>query len=266
MKPAILLLFLTLMNSHLPAHGPESPDWYAVNDGVMGGVSAGAAVPLDNGVIRFAGILSLENNGGFASIRADSPAFAFTRDGSIVLRVKGDGRTYTLDLRTARRQGAFSYKQAFQTVAGEVTEVRLPLTRFQATAFGRQMPVASPLDPARVVSLGFMLADKQPGPFRLDVLSLGFEATTAPVADSPGGLIDLAISHGVPLYNRGDADACAAVYATALHALILMPDTMVSREVKDRIEQDMNAMDQDGDASATAWGLRHALDRARAGL
>jgi monofunctional biosynthetic peptidoglycan transglycosylase len=117
-------------------------------------------------VIRFAGILSLENNGGFASIRADSPEFAFDQDGQIVLQVRGDGRAYTLDLRTARRQGAFSYKQAFQTKAGEVTEISLPLSRFRPTAFGRQMPAATPLDPAKVVSLGFMLADGQPDPFR----------------------------------------------------------------------------------------------------
>lgn len=254
------------MTSHLPAHGPVSPDWYAVNDGVMGGRSAGSATPLEDGVIRFEGILSLENNGGFASIRADSPEFAFDQDGQIVLRVRGDGRAYTLDLRTARRQGAFSYKQAFQTKAGEVTEISLPLSRFRATAFGRQMTVATPLDPAKVVSLGFMLADGQPGAFRLDVMDIGFEPTAIPLADSPAGLIDLAIHHGVPLFNRGDADACAAVYATALHALILMPDTMVLPEVKARIGEDMRALDGEADIQTRAWGLRHALDRARAGL
>lgn len=183
-----------------------------------------------------------------------------------MLRVRGDGRAYTLDLRTARRQGAFSYKQAFETKAEEITDIRLPLSRFRATAFGRQMPVATPLDPAKVVSLGFMLADGQPGPFRLDVLAIGFEPTAAPIADSPAGLIDLAIHHGVPLFNRGDADACAAVYATALHALMLMPDTMVQPEVKARIGEGMRGLEGEEDVQARAWGLRHALDRARAEL
>jgi monofunctional biosynthetic peptidoglycan transglycosylase len=159
----------------LNAHGPDTPNWWAVNDGVMGGISTGAAIPLDGGVIRFAGILSLENRGGFASIRADSPAFAFEGEGTLILEVIGDGRSYTIDLRTRARQGAFSYKQGFETTAGERTTHRLPLSAFRATAYGRRMPLALPLNPAKVMSLGFMLYDGTPGPFRLDILSITFE-------------------------------------------------------------------------------------------
>jgi hypothetical protein len=46
----------------------NSKPWRAINDGVMGGVSLGEIVAIDNG-LRFQGTLSLENNGGFASVR-----------------------------------------------------------------------------------------------------------------------------------------------------------------------------------------------------
>lgn len=45
--------------------------WRSLNDGIMGGVSDGAMAPLDGGGgARFTGVVRLENNGGFASVRA----------------------------------------------------------------------------------------------------------------------------------------------------------------------------------------------------
>lgn len=42
--------------------------WRSVNDGVMGGLSAGGMEQSDEG-LKFVGRLSLENNGGFSSAR-----------------------------------------------------------------------------------------------------------------------------------------------------------------------------------------------------
>ncbi len=44
-------------------------DWQTVNDGVMGGVSEGKFKITDKKTMEFFGTLSLENNGGFASVR-----------------------------------------------------------------------------------------------------------------------------------------------------------------------------------------------------
>ena len=44
--------------------------WQPVNDGVMGGVSDGRFKITDQGTMEFLGTLSLENNGGFASVRS----------------------------------------------------------------------------------------------------------------------------------------------------------------------------------------------------
>ena len=51
----------------------DKPDaakqWQTVNDGVMGGVSDGRFKINDDKNMEFFGTLSLENNGGFASVR-----------------------------------------------------------------------------------------------------------------------------------------------------------------------------------------------------
>ena len=47
--------------------------WQPVNDGVMGGVSDGRFRITDRGTMEFLGTLSLENNGGFASVTVPEP-------------------------------------------------------------------------------------------------------------------------------------------------------------------------------------------------
>jgi NADH dehydrogenase [ubiquinone] 1 alpha subcomplex assembly factor 1 len=48
-------------------------------------------------------------------------------------------------------------------------DVRIPLNQFEATSFGRVVAGAGPVDPGSVTSVGFLLAEKTPGPFALEV-------------------------------------------------------------------------------------------------
>ncbi len=140
--------------------------WQIVNDGVMGGRSTSKVETADENQIRFTGNLSLENNGGFASVRSRPMNLGLRSGDVIVLRVKGDGRRYTLNLYVPTRRIAFSYRVDFETKANEWTEVRLPLDRFVATSFGRPVRGAK-LEPQQVNSLGLLLGDKKPGPFQI---------------------------------------------------------------------------------------------------
>jgi monofunctional biosynthetic peptidoglycan transglycosylase len=143
--------------------------WQAVNDGVMGGVSDGRFALTPDGTMRFHGTLSLENNGGFASVRTRRAPLGLTAGERIRLRVKGDGRTYLLNLYVPARRTAFSYRAEFPTTADAWTEVEIALADCRATSFGDPVPNAGPVDPATVDGLGLMLADKKPGPFALEV-------------------------------------------------------------------------------------------------
>jgi hypothetical protein len=64
---------------------------------------------------------------------------------------------------------AFSYRAPVRTRSGEWIEVAVPLDRFEATLFGRVLPGMGPVEPRSGTSIGFLLAEKRPGPFMLEV-------------------------------------------------------------------------------------------------
>lgn len=150
-----------------------SPDaataWQAVNDGVMGGLSDGRFRITEHRTLEFFGTLSLENDGGFASVRSRPRALGLKAGDTLVARVRGDGREYQLNLYTSARTRAFSYRAPVVTRAGEWVEVAVPLDRFVATSFGQVIRNAGPVEPRSVTSVGFLLAEKTPGPFALEV-------------------------------------------------------------------------------------------------
>lgn len=149
--------------------GEGEPRWVAVNDGVMGGLSEGGAA-IRGGSLHFTGTLSLENNGGFSSVRTRDWRRDLSGCDAIVLRVRGDGRTYQLRLSTdARfRDSPISYQAGFATVAGTWTEVRVPFSTLVPGWRGRTLD-GPPFDPAKVEEMGLLIGDKRAGEFRLEV-------------------------------------------------------------------------------------------------
>lgn len=142
--------------------------WQIVNDDVMGGEST-SSFGISNGVAVFRGELSLENNGGFASVRSSPVRQNLAGLDTFVVRVRGDGRRYKF---TARTEAGFDtpiYQCAFTTKCGDWKEHRLPFKEFVATFRGRVLTDAPPLNPAKVTSVGFLISDKQEGPFKLEV-------------------------------------------------------------------------------------------------
>lgn len=151
----------------------RSGDWNIVNDGVMGGISRSRAVITDEKTLLFTGTVSLENNGGFASIRHDARFFGIGGGDGIRLRVKGDGKTYQLRVRTSDPFDGIAYKADFVAVKGEWKDLRFPWERFQAIYRGRIIDDAPKLDGGQIRQVGFLIAEKQAGPFELEVDSMG---------------------------------------------------------------------------------------------
>ena len=150
--------------------GPEAANqWQAVNDGVMGGVSDGRFRITPDKTMEFFGTLSLENNGGFTSVRTKPADVDIKAGDAIVVRVKGDGREYVLNLYTKSRRMAFSYRAPLPTEKDTWTEVSIPLADFVPTSFGRQVQGMEPVAPDEITSIGFMLSDKKAGPFKMQV-------------------------------------------------------------------------------------------------
>lgn len=152
--------------------GANQHRWYPVNDGVMGGLSASGLTFTDQGTGLFAGELSLENNGGFASVRTVIGPVDLSDDAGIEIKVRGDGRTYHLRLRLNDRFDGIAYRAFFETKPDEWTIIRVLFTEFQPTFRGRILDDAPALDTSAIQQLSFMLADKQPGPFALEIGSV----------------------------------------------------------------------------------------------
>ncbi len=145
--------------------------WLAVDDPAMGGQSRSAMIPADGGTACFAGVVSLSNGGGFCSVR--SPEFAPIHDATaVVLRVRGDGKTYKVCLHTRYMLPGTSYRASFDTRAGEWQDVFIPLTDFVLMRFGARAGIA-PADPARVTAVSLLIADRQEGPFALELAHVG---------------------------------------------------------------------------------------------
>lgn len=148
----------------------EKLNWRIVDDGVMGGLSQGRREIAKNGILRFFGTLSLENNGGFSSLQTGNLKLDLNTADGVILRVKGDGRTYQLRFSTdARYRGReLSFQAGFPTTKGEWHEVKVPFNRFVGTWRGLELP-DKVFDPAQIRRIGLLLADKKAGPFELHI-------------------------------------------------------------------------------------------------
>lgn len=161
---------------------PDAEAWRPVNDGVMGGLSRGAMAEAPVGLV-FEGELSLENNGGFASVRrpVDSDLSGATR---LRLKVRGDGRTYQARLRQDDRFDGIAWRKAF-TTSGQWQTLTLDFDDFEPVFRGRRVADAGPVIASRIRQLGFMVADRTPGPFRLEIGAIHFSDHRSTTQKSP---------------------------------------------------------------------------------
>jgi NADH dehydrogenase [ubiquinone] 1 alpha subcomplex assembly factor 1 len=90
------------------------PAWKIVNDDVMGGVSKSRFQVLKAGGAVFSGVVSLENNGGFASVRSSPVQGNLSGTDAFLVRVRGDGRRYKFSVRTESNFNAPHYQLGFK--------------------------------------------------------------------------------------------------------------------------------------------------------
>jgi monofunctional biosynthetic peptidoglycan transglycosylase len=148
----------------------NDPAWYTVNDNVMGGVST-SLVNTDSERQRmtFSGNLSLENNGGFASIRSHYTDYDLRAYEGIALRVRGDGNIYRFRIQTVETGPEISYTAWFETKEDAWEEIYIPFSKMIPLYRGYVVNKVGPIDPESIRSFGLMLADKQQGEFVLEV-------------------------------------------------------------------------------------------------
>jgi len=151
----------------------DQGSWRIVSDVVMGGRSRSSFTISSDSAAVFSGFLSLEDSGGFASVRRESPRRDLSPFDGLELRVSGDGRRYQVRLWIDDDFDGISYRYEFDTSRDSVMTVRAPFDDFAPTFRGRIVRSARPFDPSRISRLGFLIADGREGPFRLEIFSMG---------------------------------------------------------------------------------------------
>ena len=175
MKYAITILLLFVMDT-----SPKKPyvdftlegrgrEWMMVNDPVMGGRSVSGGDFLENGNLHWYGEISLQNNGGFASIRSPKGKYEFGKYTGMRIRMKGDGRKYGFTLRNVTYFNGISYTHYWPTEPDEWITVEVPFSEMVGKYFGEADPRIEELDPDKIREFGVILYDKKAGPFDVEI-------------------------------------------------------------------------------------------------
>ena len=177
MKFILALMFIALTSNAsdtiplLDTNGKTSKiKWNIVNDTVMGGRSS-SRWSKNSSALSFEGFLSLENNGGFASVRHDLNNINLSSTEGIFIKVKGDGRKYQFRIRSQASRWA-NYSQEFKTKKDTVQSFFLPYKDFKPSWRGRSVRNVPTLTGKDVRGIGFLLGDKVQGKFKLDILNI----------------------------------------------------------------------------------------------
>jgi hypothetical protein len=147
-------------------------EWRIVNDGVMGGISKSSLILNDFGNGQFMGHVSLANNGGFASIQLNKTIQLADEIKFVLLRIKGDGKSYEFRLKSQISQSE-SYVHQF-TTTGEWEIIKLPMSEFYPQFFGRKLNKPN-FNFKSIEQLSFLIANKQEEDFSLLIDWIGLE-------------------------------------------------------------------------------------------
>ncbi len=133
--------------------------WGALDDVVMGGIS-NSNITLSNHVAIFSGNVSVQNNGGFASVRTRNftPAWDLSAYSGMELRLKGDGKRYKFISRCEGKWDGIAYCYSFDTIYNLSQTIRIPFKDLIPTFRAKTVNNAEKFDSSKVYSLQFMLS------------------------------------------------------------------------------------------------------------
>jgi hypothetical protein len=144
-------------------------DWLIVDDVVMGGQSNGSFHLNSEGHGVFSGKVSLENNGGFSSLRyrfKEKNVESYTK---AILKIKGDGKAFQYRLKSSTYD-RHSYIAIFQTT-GEWQTIEIILRDMYPAFRGNKLNI--PNYPIKVLEeIAFLISNKKEERFQLEIGSI----------------------------------------------------------------------------------------------
>jgi hypothetical protein len=142
--------------------------WRIVNDGVMGGLSS-STVSVNDDKIIFTGTVSLENNGGFASLRSPVKDYNFEKFSGIEIKIKGDGKRYSISMKETTYFSGYFYTSTFETKKDEWVTIRIPFEQFKLYYFGKETKSGKKIPLNNIKEISLLIGDKQEGDFTAEI-------------------------------------------------------------------------------------------------
>ena len=139
-------------------------DWTVVDDVVMGGRSTGQFKIDSEGHGVYSGNVSLENNGGFSSLRYQFEKIRTHENSKIVIRLKGDGKQYQFRVKS-NRNTYYSYTTTFKT-SGDWENIIIDLKDMYPSFRGRTLNMPH-FNENSIEELVFLIGNKKNESFEL---------------------------------------------------------------------------------------------------
>jgi len=147
----------------------ECSSWIPIDDVVMGGVSHSILEYIGASTGAFSGIVSLKNSGGFASVRTMTSLYDLGRYKGVILRVRGDGKQYKMNLKNEAILDGVQYQAGFAPLQSAWSEVMIPFSEFLPMFRGSRALLSHSFDTTSIHGFGFLISDKQEGAFRMEI-------------------------------------------------------------------------------------------------
>ena len=155
------------MDSHIIYDFNQKSDlenWVIIDDVVMGGKSSSSFGLNPHGHGVFKGTISLDNNGGFSSVRYKFERKSIEDYSIIDIRIKGDGKKYQLRVK-CNSGDYYSYISTF-TTNGNWQEIQIPLKNMYPSFRGRQLERAN-FSEDHIEEIAFLIGNKNEERFQL---------------------------------------------------------------------------------------------------
>jgi len=144
----------------------ELSNWRVVDDVVMGGRSDGNLTINDDGNGVFDGKVSLDNYGGFSSVRYRFEQQEIAQFNTCKIRLKGDGKQYQFRAKT-NISDRHSYIRYFQT-SGDWETIEIPMADLYPTFRGRKLNMPN-FPSKQIEEIAFLIGNKKTESFRLEL-------------------------------------------------------------------------------------------------
>ena len=138
--------------------------WMIVDDVVMGGRSSGVFRLDKEGHGVFEGEVSLENNGGFSSVRYDFANMQVNENVKINIRLRGDGKDYQFRIKSTSSDYV-SFVKSF-TTTGKWEEIEIELKEMYPSFRGRILDQPN-FSSDSFESITFLIGNKKQENFQL---------------------------------------------------------------------------------------------------